>query len=182
MTARSKWSFFKSFLYCVILIGLFLSAYIGFDQLRLAANLDHNIPLSKFVIGKWDGQRQVTDPKGDYLITYEIEFIDERKFSFHVITPGHGYEEEFTYQFISNNTIQVQGRREATVRKWKLARIGEKLELCFEKNPCVILTRKKTEWWWIVIILVAVVLAFYLLKKFTVSSASQSSIPFGRDV
>lgn len=156
----------KNFLYCLILISLSLSSCSGSDQTSSGTNPDDGIPMSKFIIGSWEGQNQVTDPKGDYLVKYEIEFINENKFNSHVITPDHGYDEEFTYQFINNDTIQVQGRRDVTIRKWKLTRIGEKLELCFEKNPCVTLTRKKIEWWWLLIVLAVVVLTFYLLKKF----------------
>jgi hypothetical protein len=169
MTPQSKWSFFKSFLCCIILIGLGLSVYIGFDQIRPETNPDNNMSLSKFIIGTWEPIKQLP------LQLREIQFINENKLWYDVLQMDDGYQEEAVYQFTNDTTIQVQGRRDTTIEKWELARTSEKLEICFRDNHCVVYARERIKWWWILVTLSAVILAFYLLKKFA-ASASQSSI------
>jgi hypothetical protein len=50
---------------------------------------------------------------------------------YRVIITDDAYDEEAKYKFISDNVIELQGKRDITVSEWKLKRIGAKLERCY---------------------------------------------------
>jgi hypothetical protein len=154
----------KNLLYLLIIASLCLSAYVVFDQVRPDIPSDENMPLSKFIIGKWENKEfaRSTVPG---MVT-EIRFVDETKLVYHVIIPDDAYDEESTYQFVSEKRIREQRRRDATVRQWELRRIVERLEVCYEGDGCITYSRKRIEIWWIFITLATAVSASYLRKKF----------------
>ena len=122
------------------------------------------MPLSKFILGTWEPTKHAPNERR------EIQFINEDKIWYDIITTSNGskdgYEEETTYQFIGNDSIRVQGKRDITIEEWKLSRTGANLEICFQNNDCVVFARERIKWWWIFATLTAAFLAFYLSKKF----------------
>src|SRR5690349_1562524 len=110
----------KNLLYLLVIASLCLSTYVVFDQVRSDIPTDENIPLSKFIIGKWENKEfaRSTVPG----IT-EIQFVDETKLVYHVIITDDAYDEEATYEFVSENRIREQGRRDAPARQWQLRRV-----------------------------------------------------------
>jgi len=151
--------------YCLLLVSLALSGCGGLNQplpfVRTAADL----PLSKFILGKWEGNKQTVQSDGVDYPRYQLEFIDDHTFHFTQVTPGNGYDDDFTYQFVSPNTIRVQGRRDTGGRVWQITRVDESLELCLPTNSCVTLTRKWLEWGWVAGALAALLLASYLANR-----------------
>jgi hypothetical protein len=154
----------KNILYLLIVASLFLCAYAVFDQVRPDMPSDENIPLSKFIIGKCENKEFARSTVPGTVT--EIRFVDETKLVYHVIITDDAYDEEATYEFVSENRIREQGRRDAPARQWQLRRIVEKLEVCYEGDGCITYSRKRIEIWWIFITLATAVSAFHLRKKF----------------
>lgn len=159
MMVWNKLSFLKIFLYCTMLVSLSLAAYIGFDQIRPETNLDNEMPLSKFIIGTWEPVKHTSKE------IREVSFINENKLWYDIVTTNDGYEEQATYRFTDDTTLQVQGRRDTTIEEWKLNKTGANLEICFQINGCVVFARERIKWWWILATLTTPILAFFLLKK-----------------
>ena len=130
----------------ILICFLFLSSCLPLNEKNSHAEL------SQFILGKWEGNKRATDSGGDYQINYKIEFKDQSKLGFFRLTPDDDYKDEFTYRFISNKVIQVQGKRDVTIYTWKIIKTGEKLNLCFTQENCIALTRKKSELWWVIIV------------------------------
>jgi hypothetical protein len=137
----------KNFRYLLIPICLlFLSSCLPYNDENSHAEL------SQFILGKWEGTKQATDSGGDHQIRYKIEFKDQSKLVFFRLTPEDDYKNEFTYHFVSDKVIQVQGKRDTTRYMWELIKTDENLNLCFSQDNCIVLTRKKSELWWIIMV------------------------------
>jgi hypothetical protein len=147
MPCCSRGEKMQNFRYLLIPICLlFLSSCLPYNDKNSYAELP------QFILGKWESNKQVTDSGGDYQISYKIEFKDQSKLGFFRLTPDNDYKDEFTYRFVSDKVIQVQGKRDVTIYTWEIIKTEDKLNLCFTQDNCIVLTRKKSELSWIMIV------------------------------
>ena len=122
----------KKSLLLLMLAGLvFLSSCVSLEKIVSLSAASDQVPLKEFIIGKWDGSKQVSGPLVTYQIRYALDFKNGNTLGFIGVTSEDDYEDEYIYQFVSDKIIQVQGRRDLTIRQWEISRNGEKLKLCF---------------------------------------------------
>ena len=157
----------KIALYGLIMISLGILGYVGYRQILPVVIPNENTPLAGFILGDWE-VNQGTPP----LIT-NVQFVDEKKLEYDVRTSDDGdHATGLYYQFISENTIQVQGGSRAFIdESWQLKRFGEKLEICFPRHPCGTFSRE-IPWQWMWICFAVIVLAIFQLKKIERKSLS----------
>jgi hypothetical protein len=83
----------KYLLYCLIVISLALAAYVAYNQFYPGPlQGDDALPLSKFILGSWDGVLQAATPGNGYSLE-DIQFISENKLGYHMTGPGEDYVE-----------------------------------------------------------------------------------------
>ena len=117
--------------WCFVVALLFLYSCTNNNDAN-TNNVD-KISLSKFVIGKWEGEKQTADINGNYVQEYQVEFINENTLTFAMRSPYDGFNDKFTYRFLTDNTISVENVR-ATGGQWKIDRVDDTLLICIWSN------------------------------------------------
>jgi len=129
----------------LFVVGLFLLAGSAPGQAAALSKPERDIPLPEFILGKWEGNQQVTQGNKNYQVIDKIEFKSEHTFEMITTSPDTGdfdYSGEFTYRFIGENVIQVHTQRISGTSNWKIEKSDEKLNVCFRENDCELMVPK----------------------------------------
>jgi len=100
-------------------------AYVTITYLGYVHNSQEDIPLSEWVVGKWQGEREFSDETGTHTEEIQVEFLQSgvliyqsslsRELEFGVV---------FKYHFVSNDQLALNGRFQDD---WDLTRKGSYL-------------------------------------------------------
>jgi hypothetical protein len=154
----------------IFIVSIFLLSCSDFGNVSSLPKSEKDFPLVKFILGEWEGSKQIVDPNQSYQIIYKINFKSESTFELIRTSPNNSdydYSDEFTYQFTNENTIQVQSSRVTNARNWMIARNTDNLNVCFSENDCVLLVRKNFSFtWWLILISVFAILGILIYIRF----------------
>lgn len=101
----------------------------------------NELPLQKFIIGKWYGEIQTTDIHGSYVKEFYVEFINEHRLNIQMLSPYDELDVDFSYEFTDNQTILVENERTEN-GTWEINKIDTNLHICiWSDENCAIFTR-----------------------------------------
>ena len=130
----------KETLYILIIFMIFFTS-CGNKNSTQEYEMKTAIPMSEFIIGKWECSFQTTDIHGSYTKEYQVEFKKSGRISYVLRSPYNSYDTNFKYKFDNADAIWVENRRYKG-GQWTLHKSGENLEICFwEKDDCNLFTR-----------------------------------------
>jgi hypothetical protein len=115
---------------------------------RKPIEMEADIPLSEFIMGKWATESVLFPDGKSTTFAYEVDFKDHN--TVEVVVKEFGDPMYLTiseYNFINSNTIFVDNKRNLGGEEWVLERDGQKLKITIkvnneEEGDILILVRK----------------------------------------
>ena len=112
--------------FCSLVIIL-LPAYSPLPNLNYHSDVQEDISISEFIVGRWRGEYQETTLNSSEVVIYQLEFTRPNVLVYSKIShQSTKYNVVYRYEFLEKDRIRLEGR---LLDEWKLSKDGEFLSI-----------------------------------------------------
>jgi hypothetical protein len=109
-----------------IIVFLFLGLSACINPIRAEKNVS---PINQLLEGKWNATGNKVINNVSYLTEFNVNFLSNSKLKYCSKSLNSSFCEEFTYQYLDENTYLVENER-AQDGKWIIQSVDETLLIC----------------------------------------------------